>query len=128
MYGYDIICVKPNTSILTHLHRCGIFLEGYNKLLTVSVHLCVSFELCAIYVHYLYPKIGNLLGFIFGAYMAVLNCPFLNLTYTHLGFPCGSAGKESACNAGDPSSIPELQRSPGKDPLEGKATHSSIQT
>ena len=118
MYGYDIICVKPNTSILTHLHRCGIFLEGYNKLLTVSVHLCVSFELCAIYVHYLYPKIGNLLGFIFGAYMAVLNCPFLNLTYTHLGFPCGSAGKESACNAGDPSSIPDSGipwRSPGEE-------------
>ena len=23
-----------------------------------------------------------------------------------LGFPCGSAGKESACNAADPSSIP----------------------
>ena len=32
------------------------------------------------------------------------------------------AGKESACNAEDPSSIPELGRSPG----EGKATHSSI--
>ena len=30
------------------------------------------------------------------------------------GFPCGSAGKESACNAGDLSSIPELGRSPGE--------------
>ena len=29
-------------------------------------------------------------------------------------FPCGSAGKESACNAGDMGSIPELGRSPGK--------------
>ena len=28
-------------------------------------------------------------------------------------FPGGSAGKESACNAGDPSSIPGLGRSPG---------------
>ena len=28
-----------------------------------------------------------------------------------LGFPCGSAGKESACNAGDLGSIPELGRS-----------------
>ena len=27
------------------------------------------------------------------------------------GFPCSSAGKESACNAGDPSSIPGLGRS-----------------
>ena len=30
-----------------------------------------------------------------------------------LGFPCGSAGKESACNAGDLGSVPELGRSPG---------------
>ena len=28
-----------------------------------------------------------------------------------LGFPCGSAGKESACNAGDLGSIPSLGRS-----------------
>ena len=39
-----------------------------------------------------------------------------------LGFPGGSVGKESACNAGDPDSISGLGRSPG----EGKATHSSI--
>jgi len=31
-----------------------------------------------------------------------------------LGFPCGSAGKESACGVGDPGSIPELGRSPGE--------------
>ena len=30
------------------------------------------------------------------------------------GFPCGSAGKESACNAGDLGSIPRLGRSPGE--------------
>ena len=29
-------------------------------------------------------------------------------------FPGGSAGKESACNAGDPSSIPGLGRSAGE--------------
>ena len=28
-----------------------------------------------------------------------------------LGFPCGSAGKKSACNVGDPSSIPGSGRS-----------------
>ena len=31
-----------------------------------------------------------------------------------MGFPGSSAGKESACNAGDPSSIPGLERSPGE--------------
>ena len=30
------------------------------------------------------------------------------------GFPGGSAGKESSCNAGDPGSIPGLRRSPGE--------------
>ena len=31
-----------------------------------------------------------------------------------MGFSCGSAGKESACNAGDLGSIPGLERSPGE--------------
>ena len=31
-----------------------------------------------------------------------------------MGFPGGSAGKESACNAGDLGSIPMLGRSPGE--------------
>ena len=30
------------------------------------------------------------------------------------GFPGGSGGKESACSAGDPSSIPGLGRFPGE--------------
>ena len=44
---------------------------------------------------------------------------------TSIYFPdvlCDSAGKVSACNAGDLALIPGLGRSPGK----GKATHSSI--
>ena len=31
-----------------------------------------------------------------------------------LGFPCGSAGKEPACNVGDLGSIPGLRRCPGE--------------
>ena len=31
-----------------------------------------------------------------------------------LCFPCGSAGKESACNVGDPGSIPGFGRCPGE--------------
>ena len=38
------------------------------------------------------------------------------------GFPGGSDGKESACNAGDLDLIPAFRRPPG----EGMATHSSI--
>ena len=39
-----------------------------------------------------------------------------------MGFPCGSVTKKSACNAGDPGSIPGSERSPG----EWNATYSSI--
>ena len=31
-----------------------------------------------------------------------------------MGFPGGSDGKESACNAGDSGSIPGSERSPGE--------------
>ena len=31
-----------------------------------------------------------------------------------IGFPSESAGKESACNAGDKGSVPGLERSPGE--------------
>ena len=36
------------------------------------------------------------------------------ITQWRKGFPCGSAGKESACNVGDLGSIPGLGRSPGE--------------
>ena len=35
-------------------------------------------------------------------------------TPVFLGFPCGSAGKESTCNVGDLGLIPGLGRSPGE--------------
>ena len=39
-----------------------------------------------------------------------------------MGFPGGSVGKESACNVGDPGSIPGSGRSPG----EGNGYQGSI--
>ena len=36
------------------------------------------------------------------------------MTLLKFGFPCGLAGKEFACNAGDLDSIPGLGRSPGE--------------
>ena len=58
-----------------------------------------------------------------------ISCLFSHLSvdgylgYFHsFGLPCGSTGKESACNVGDLGSIPGLGRSTG----EGKAIHSSI--
>ena len=48
---------------------------------------------------------------------------------TLLGFPCGSAGRESACNAGDLGSIPGLGRSPGEEkgyPLQYSGLENSM--
>ena len=49
-------------------------------------------------------------------------CLFLVVTRIYMGFPGGSDSKESACNAGDPGSIP------GQEDLlqKGTATHSSF--
>ena len=46
-----------------------------------------------------------------------------------LGFPCGSAGKESTCNAGDLGVIPELGGSPGEEnsyPLQYSGLENSM--
>ena len=41
-------------------------------------------------------------------------CPLEIWAYDSESFPCSSNGKESACDAGDPGSIPWLGRSPGE--------------
>ena len=55
-----------------------------------------------------------------------------------MSFPGGSDGKASACNAGDPSSIPGLGRSPGEgngnplqyscleNPTDGRAWQATV--
>ena len=45
------------------------------------------------------------------------------------GFPCGSAGKEPACNVGELGSIPGLGRSPGEEkgyPLQYSGLENSM--
>ena len=46
-----------------------------------------------------------------------------------VGFPGGSDGKATACNAGDPASIPGLGRSPGEgndNPLQYSCLENSM--
>ena len=55
-----------------------------------------------------------------------------------MGFPDGSDGQESACNVGDPGSIPWLGRSPGEgngnplqyscleNPMDGGALQATV--
>ena len=50
-------------------------------------------------------------------------------TPVFLGFPCGSTGKESTCNAGDLGLIPGLGRSPGEGkgcPLQYSSLENSM--
>ena len=50
-------------------------------------------------------------------------------TLVFLGFPCGSASKESTCNVGDPGSIPGSGRSPGEEkgyPLQYSGLENSM--
>ena len=50
------------------------------------------------------------------------HAPFVYSNPLPTDFPCGSVGKESACNVGDLGSIPGLE-----DPLDkGKATYTSV--
>ena len=48
---------------------------------------------------------------ILSQYFLLINLLKKNYTF---GFPCGSAGKESTCNAGAPGLIRGLGRSPGE--------------
>ena len=53
----------------------------------------------------------------------------LNIIILDMGFPGGSDGKESACNAGDLDSIPELRRSPREgngNPLQYSCLENSL--
>ena len=43
-----------------------------------------------------------------------MGCNFKQASTHFKGFPGGSDGEESACNAGDPDLIPGLGRSPGE--------------
>ena len=50
-------------------------------------------------------------------------------TPVFLGFPCGSVGRESSCNAGNLGLIPGLGRSPGEGkgyPLQYSGMDNSI--
>ena len=68
-----------------------------------------------------WPNLSHLCSFLlqpaipkFAVSPGLIVCSSLCYPPTLLGFPCGSAGKESACNVGDLGSIPGLGRSPGE--------------
>ena len=49
--------------------------------------------------------------------------------YINMGFPGGSDSRDSACNTGDPGSVPGLGRSPGEgnvNPLQHSCLQNSL--
>ena len=80
---------------------CSDFGAPQIKCLTVSI---VSPSICHELMDWM-PSRGSLVPLL-GMYYLV---PILGM-----GFPGGSDGKVSACNAGDPGSIPGSGRSPGE--------------
>ena len=74
-----------------------------------------------------------------GTHLRLLKSEFLEIgkteeifklpKYSAMGFPHDSAGKESACNAGDTGSIPGSERSPGgghENPLQYSCLKNSM--
>ena len=64
--------------------------------------------------HALQPKLRVLTIGLAGKSEFVCFLFFFASIYSVLGLPCGPAGKESACNAGDLGLIPGLGSSPGE--------------
>ena len=63
----------------------------------------------------------------------MFNFNILHIKYfaNYWGFPSGSEDKASACNAGDPGSIPGLGRSPGEgngNPLQYSCLENPMMT
>ena len=46
--------------------------------------------------------------------ISIRECQLLEIVWQYMGFPGGSDHKESACNPGDPGSIPGSGKSPWK--------------
>ena len=101
----------------------------------MCIYVCVC--ICILLNHFaMHPKHCKSTVFQFKKYFKTskisLSSPLTLWSYlSHriMGFPCHPAGKESTCNAGDPSSIPGLGRSPGKgkgSPLQYSGLENSM--
>ena len=79
----------------------------YNKVNQLYIYIYPLFQIFFFFLHIghyrVLKRVPNAVQQVFICY----------LFYIH-GFPCGSAHKESICNAGDLGSIPSLGRSPGE--------------
>ena len=105
---------RPSSSSSLHYLLKAVFMafpfDSVPKLKTLFqdfIFLFLVFPLCFAVAHPKVPRFSSWVGKIRWRRDRVPTPVFS-------GFPCGSAGKESACNAGDQGSIPGWGRSPGE--------------
>ena len=142
--SHEVSIVYPGTNHVTKMRRSALFSEGFQlgtqfKSSLVRFHVwktwvsCRSLSwlrICTINI----CTFGNNNSYTLHMYNAVYiiqfssvsqscrlfatpwTCVYFIYIYIYImwGFPGDSSGKESACNSGDPGSVPESGRSPGE--------------
>ena len=91
-----------------------------DTIVLISNRLHIQSKSMLVWIYLLMNKVAKLeffIIFLFKSFTTIwFYLKFIELFSLRQGFPCGSADKESACNAGDLSLIPGL----GRSPVEGK--------
>ena len=98
--GLTCISYTGRFLLLSHLGRDNIQWEA-------------AVRACYLKIWQLMPK-RTVFSRVWGQGITGFHCKSFNILFEFNTLPCSSVGKESACNAGDPGSIPGLGRSPGE--------------
>ena len=117
--GVEVRCTSPAVSLCHWLPH----LLSVMPFLFLIVFLFLFSDLPCSFILYQYVIVGPS-----GQVLAYLEKLF-HLVWGFVGFSCGSAGKQSACNARDLRLIPGLGRSPGKGkgcPLQHSGLENSM--
>ena len=114
IYFYHIVLVKHNGEPLEFKNMGREFEDAigtFGEILEYGNYL-PELELLSWLIHILFLELSPRTAW--GLFLEMLT--YLSTGIGDLGFSCGSAGKESTCNARDLGSIPGL----GRSPWEGK--------
>ena len=107
--GLEAMALKSTIDLTCNDYISVFEFDIFTRLFQVSFVFASSYPLfsspCSVYVYFghsciMYKYMGNSLIFV--------------VSHLKADFPCGSAGKESACNMGDLGLVPGLGRSPGE--------------
>ena len=114
-----LYCFSPVSSLgphlpVQHLEKCPHIVSQIEKWFTPSVFLLLSIKVLSYLLFNAWTHATNNLPNVIVLQRASLVVQMVENPPAMQGFPGSSAGKESACNAGDLSLIPGLGRSPGE--------------